>query len=219
MRVQQLVIAITTASAFVAASPVPSEAAEVELKAKGNSEPEPGVHIDWSILEDHEVIELDNGVKFLGPPITPNKAARARRALETRQTADSCGDSSFEGVTSGGSPTVNDCAVIQNTAYNVWNTWWETHFCGNVWNSKPATCYNPIAWYGTCLFGAARKYSGTGNYDGAVGSRDIGDLIKDSINKFQSGGRVGSRGEMKCRLSYFGDPAHYTATIWGLYHY
>ncbi|KAM5352927.1 hypothetical protein ACJ41O_005649 [Fusarium nematophilum] len=216
MRVQ-LILAVATA--LVAAAPAPSSTSEASLKEKGNPEPEPGVHIDWSVLDDHEVIELDNGVKFLGPPISPNEPARARRSLSKRQTKDSCGASSFEGVTSGGSPTVNDCAVIRNTAYNSWNTWWETRFCGNVWTGSVSTCYNPIAWYGTCLFGAARKYSGLGNYDGAVGSQDIGDLIRDSINKFQSGGRVGSRGEMKCRMSYASDPAHYTSTIWGLYHY
>ncbi|KAM0323899.1 hypothetical protein ACHAQA_008480 [Verticillium albo-atrum] len=216
MRFEKIILAVSTAASLATAAPAP--VADSVESAAADTTTEDDAIINWDILEDYEVIELENGVKFLGEQIkSPNEAARVRRALETRQTRDSCGASSFENQTSGGSPTVNDCAVVCNTAHAA--DWWiKSSFCGNVWNGGSSTCYNPMIWYGSCVFGAARKYSGTGNYDGAVGASDIGDLVRDSINWYQSGGRVGSRGEMKCRIANFGDPAHYTATTWGLYH-
>lgn len=83
-------------------------------------------------------------------------------------TNDCCGGSSFVG-TGAPYPDIGDCAVIRDWAYGL-NVYW------SIWTNTPD--YHGIAFYNTCVFGA-----GTRNiYDTYIGSSDIGDLIRDSIN-------------------------------------
>ena len=125
---------------------------------------------------------------------------------------DQCGGSSFENVSSGGSPTVGDCAALRDAAYGT-GAGWAVGACGLSDNQHTSTCYTGLISRGTCIFGAANSFS---NAAVRIGTSDVGDLTRDSINKFQLNGKVGSRGQTRCR---YNDPNWLDEqVIWGLWH-
>ncbi|KXH43888.1 hypothetical protein CSAL01_01804 [Colletotrichum salicis] len=147
------------------------------------------------ILEPHEVLDLGNGVKALDVEIAcPNSAHRTKRALELKKRAlNYCDASTFNNKSSGGSPKVSVCAVIRDTGYrhigySVSGPCWLPG-SGPLQGSK---CYNPWMWYGTCIFGANSDDTGW------TRGEEIGDFVRDSINKFQWNGIVGAEGTAIC---------------------
>ncbi|KAK4182421.1 putative necrosis-inducing factor-domain-containing protein, partial [Podospora australis] len=96
--------------------------------------------------------------------------------------ANHCGGSSFQGETTGGSPSVNDCNTLRNNIAGD-GTWTQ------------AGGFRELAKYGDCKF-VIHNYANNNLF--YVGNEDIRDIIRDSINQFQSGGRVGATGEMPC---------------------
>ena len=162
---------------------------------------------------------LLSGAAFAAPVATPDVVEVADTGVTVNEVApgliftmepgalaliNNCGGSSFINRTSGGSPWVNDCRQI---AYNIRNggTWTTDGLVGN---------HRQLVQYGTCAFGVEVKGADTfvGQYK--VGNSDIIDLINDSINRFQSGGRVGSEGRMPCQKVVGGN----AWVTWGLYH-
>ncbi|GKT76328.1 hypothetical protein ColTof4_08751 [Colletotrichum tofieldiae] len=102
-------------------------------------------------------------------------------------TNDCCGGSSFVG-TGAPWPTQGDCAVIRDWAYTL-NQYW------SIWTNTPD--YHGVIQYNTCVFGAGTRNT----YDTYVGSSDMGDLIRDGINRFAGNGLVGAAGDMGCENS------------------
>ncbi|KAK4463664.1 putative necrosis-inducing factor-domain-containing protein [Cladorrhinum samala] len=99
---------------------------------------------------------------------------------------DLCGASSFENRGSTASPTVNDCQALANKLSDN-DSWVLTSF-------QP---HREIASSGGCAFGIewGQLYQGSV----VVGSRDVKDLIRSSIEKFKRGdNKVGARGTMPC---------------------
>ncbi|KAK4178077.1 RF2-like protein [Triangularia setosa] len=111
--------------------------------------------------------------------------------------SNQCGASTFENRGSGASPFVSDCEqIIRNLSGS--GTW--------ALNFQP---HYEIAKYGSCRFGIEWGQLHRGTV--LVGTDDVKDLIRDSINKFRRGdGRVGSRGIMPCGPQEL-------AVVWGLY--
>ncbi|KAH6711332.1 hypothetical protein BKA61DRAFT_676542 [Leptodontidium sp. MPI-SDFR-AT-0119] len=70
---------------------------------------------------------------------------------------------------------------------------------GSSFNSHPALLFchcrlHGLWYYGSCVFEA-----GTRNiFDTYIGSTDVRDVIRDALNKWQSGGVVASQGSMGC---------------------
>ncbi|KAF7967881.1 hypothetical protein HWV62_32820 [Athelia sp. TMB] len=114
-------------------------------------------------------------------PTTPNRSVLTSN--------NDCGDSSFVGETSGGSPLISDCQIIQKNIAG-----------GGTWTTS-AGAQRQLVQFGTCAFGI------TVISDGAaiVGNQDIIDLINSSIQLFGSGRRVAAKGAMPCN-ALFGGP-------------
>jgi len=119
---------------------------------------------------------------------------------------NNCGGSSFINRTGPYAPLVNDCRQI---AYNIRNggTWVTDGAAGN---------HRQLVQYGTCAFGVEIKGGDPTFFDQyKVGNSDIIDLINDSINRFQSGGRIGAEGRMPCQKVIQNGDAWVS---WGIYH-
>ncbi|TWU70441.1 hypothetical protein ED733_000323 [Metarhizium rileyi] len=117
---------------------------------------------------------------------------------------DYCGASTFVDQTSGASPTVSDCRkLIEKIQARPDPT---DHEVENAISSQ-----HQIEEYGSCKFGVQGNGK-HGNVDFHVGGQNIIDLITDSISRFGSSGRVGSKGSMSCKGTVRGQDVE-----WGLY--
>ncbi|OAA36492.1 chitinase [Metarhizium rileyi] len=117
---------------------------------------------------------------------------------------DYCGASTFVDQTSGASPTVSDCRkLIEKIQARPDPT---DHEVENAISSQ-----HQIEEYGSCKFGV-QGHGKHGNVDFHVGGQDIINLINDSISRFGSSGRVGSKGSMSCKGTVRGQDVE-----WGLY--
>ena len=156
-------------------------------------------------------IEIAEGVRIygnftLGGEATKRAVEAVEAALTKRQ--DSCTSATFENKSSGGSPTVADCAWLRDVAYGQ-DVGWVLAPC-NLVNGK-STCYHALVTANACVFGAAANFA-----DQAIriGNFDVGDLTRDSINRFQLNGKVGSSGDVTCAIWSGGQ----STAMWGVYH-
>jgi hypothetical protein len=116
---------------------------------------------------------------------------------------DTCGDSTFENETSGGSPLVEDClTIIKNIEENA-STDYTTQVVGK--NQRK------IASHGSCAFGVEAT-TVNGNVNFVTGGQDVIDIINESVNRFASGGRVGAKGNMNCNGNVKSQ-----GVLWGIY--
>jgi hypothetical protein len=69
-----------------------------------------------------------------------------------------------------------------------------------------------VEW-GTCAFGVTVNPDDDAWY-AHIGNQDIMDLINESIARFGSNGKVGTKGEMRCQGGITGG----TRVEWGIYH-
>jgi hypothetical protein len=156
------------------------------------------------------VTVLPNGVTMYGAPeeLSPNPAQTVKRDLQKRDDGW-CGDSTFINQSSPGSPLAADCAVIRDTAYNLRPTqYWKVGTC-SYWSF----CYFVIYSYGTCRFGASTPGGGSIMIAGV----DIGDVVRDSIIKFQWFDKVGSKGDMDCEACCLNRHDLPSPLKWGVY--
>ncbi|KAK3400278.1 putative necrosis-inducing factor-domain-containing protein [Sordaria brevicollis] len=122
---------------------------------------------------------------------TPNTALTKRLTWnDGNQYADMCGVSTYVRKTSGASPLTSDCAAIRDY-YAQHHGRFVATWAERAWNG--AWCRLVIT--GTCVFGIQSDSF----YAVNVGSRDIADLTRDSINKFKGTARVGAEGNMICK--------------------
>lgn len=115
-----------------------------------------------------------------------------------------CSDSTFIDQTSGASPLVSDCEILIRNLQN--GDGKAEHEVENFVASQ-----HQLDQAGSCRFGVQGKAQ-NGNVDYFIGGQDIVDIIRDSINKFGSSGRVGAKGRMSCRGNVHGQLVE-----WGLY--
>lgn len=116
---------------------------------------------------------------------------------------DTCGDSTFENDTSGGSPLVEDCLqIIKNIEGDTGDD-----YTTNIVEQRE------ILHFGTCAFGVeATKVNGNANF--VVGGQDVIDIINEAVKRFgDSGGKVGAKGNMDCNGNVKQQPV-----LWGIYH-
>jgi hypothetical protein len=114
-------------------------------------------------------------VEFQGHTIQYDPKALVHHKPSTKRdtpTSDNnCGDSTFNsGVAP--YPVTTDCQALQNWAYSL-----NAYF--SIWTNTPD--YHGVAGAGSCEFGAGTRDI----YDTYIGSQDMGDLISDSIKRFQ----------------------------------
>lgn len=116
---------------------------------------------------------------------------------------DTCGDSTFENDTSGGSPLVEDCLqIIKNIEGDTDDDY-----------TTEIVTQRELLWYGTCAFCVeATKVNGNANF--VVGGQDVIDIINEAVKRFgDSDGRVGAKGDMDCNGNIKQQPVK-----WGIYH-
>ncbi|KAK0665349.1 putative necrosis-inducing factor-domain-containing protein [Cercophora samala] len=145
-------------------------------------------------IADDEFVHYTPGAAAVAAPARNKRGnGSSENPAQVLKTRDNhCGASSFENRTSNGSPQVSDCwRIFNNIAGD--GTWTINGFG-----------HRTLATYGTCAFGVDTSAIWT-----YVGNEDIRDLIRDSINKYQWNGKVGSRGNMQCSG---------VAVTWGVYH-
>ena len=112
-----------------------------------------------------------------------------------------CGTTEVIDQTSDASPSVEDCmGIIKNFAGTSGNY---TTLVGR---------HETIASNGKCKFGVYSK-AGQPNLTYFVGNQDIVDIIKESVKKFGGSGKVGTKGDFKCR----GTGAGTNNVGWGLF--
>ena len=102
---------------------------------------------------------------------------------------DTCGDSTFENQSSGGSPLVEDCRKVIAILERDLGGSWKPEVVGKR--------HREIADAGTCHFGVEAT-SVNGNVNFEVGAQDVIDIINESIKRFGGSGRVGAKGTMGC---------------------
>ncbi|KAI4685538.1 uncharacterized protein J4E84_006266 [Alternaria hordeiaustralica] len=103
---------------------------------------------------------------------------------------DHCGETTFENQGSDASPKVEDCRQIIKNIQGDGNTEWTVQTAG--------LRQRAIAKASGCSFGVEATNL-NGNIDFEVGGQDVIDVINEAIQKFGGGGRIGAKGEMKCR--------------------
>lgn len=127
--------------------------------------------------------KLNNIYDRSSPGQSPNPAEESKRGLQKR--TNTCGVSSFVNMTSSNSPTSGDCNLLRDQ---------QTRFPQQYTVNK-STSWKTVVWFGTCAFAVKT----TANYPAALGNEDIADVMRDSLAKFTSGGRIGAEGSMPCR--------------------
>jgi hypothetical protein len=125
--------------------------------------------------------------------------------------ADMCGESAFEDTTSDTAPLVTDCMTMIDNIANVnmengsdggAQTWGVENFFHQQ---------HQLIQFGTCAFGIQGSLGGDAHF--WVGNQDIIDVVKDAIAKFGGSGRIGAKGQMKCKsVGLFP-----VKTTWGIY--
>ncbi|KAK0662471.1 putative necrosis-inducing factor-domain-containing protein [Cercophora samala] len=204
----KLVLALGTLLLGAEAAPAPSPAEAIPAPASAKT------------ASKLFKIHTDDFVKYFPPGTTPPASAETVPAavaagklkLKLRHTSETspetsenaaailtkrsnhCGHSSFHNVRSNASPSTGDCwQIYHNIAGGgQWQVWTSAH--------------RTLVSYGGCAFGVEIDQDWVSfQY---VGAWDIRDLIRDSINNYASGGKVGTWGEMTCGIKY---------TKWGLF--
>lgn len=99
-----------------------------------------------------------------------------------------CGESNFEDRTSAASPSVSDCRQMIRNIEGDASTQWTHRITG----------HREVLSYGSCHFGIERTGGTGGAVEFRVGGQDVIDIIKEAINRFGGGGKVGARGVMPC---------------------
>lgn len=130
------------------------------------------------------------------------QAAPTTAPLHARDSIGYCDTSSFENETSGASPSADDCRQI---AANIADD--------GDWTVGGYGVQHQLVQYESCAFGV--ESSDWTVYK--VGNQDIIDLINDSISQYESDGKIGSKGTMKCKHAVGGD-GNTPSVTWGLYH-
>ncbi|KAG4431328.1 hypothetical protein IFR05_013189 [Cadophora sp. M221] len=142
--------------------------------------------IDWIPVDFEGKTLYVNSAALVESSVNPAKKSE-RSLLRRAPGSDTCGGSSFNSHPAPFASTA-DCGVIRDWA-GTENTYW------GVWNNTPDT--HDLWYYGSCVFEA-----GTRNIlDTYIGSTDVRDVIRDALNKRQSGGVVASQGSMGCENS------------------
>ncbi|PPQ75191.1 hypothetical protein CVT24_010130 [Panaeolus cyanescens] len=158
-------------------------------------------------------------VASAAPSPNPMPQSKPINYLETRDSVNDCGTSTFDNQTSGASPRVDDCLTIARNIAGGGS--WVCYFwffiiawALTVLKAVALLAQHQLVQYGTCAFGVqAGFYLGVTNFK--VGNSDIIDLINDSVRMFQWNGLVGSKGTMACQS----DPSQLPIIVdWGLYH-
>ena len=109
-----------------------------------------------------------------------------------------CEGSRFDDKTTGGSPLVSDCECLRDYFKDKTGTW-------NVGKGSERV---QIGTCRSCNFGVQ-----TDNFFGTnVGNQDAYDVIRDSIEKFKSEGKIGTEGYMGCH-----SVALLSGTDWAIY--
>ncbi|KAK3955802.1 putative necrosis-inducing factor-domain-containing protein [Pseudoneurospora amorphoporcata] len=121
------------------------------------------------------------------------------------QYADSCGASTYVRKTTNASPLISDCAAIRDY-YAQHNGRYVASYADRAFKGGS---YCRLVITNTCVFGIKSDSFYLVN----VGSRDISDLTRDSINKFRGTQRVGAEGHMTCHDDY----SHPTSVDWALF--
>ncbi|PPR05585.1 hypothetical protein CVT24_002786 [Panaeolus cyanescens] len=136
------------------------------------------------------------------PSPMPQSNSATSLEIQSRTSINNCGNSSFENLTSNGSPLAADCLRIASNIAG-----------GGSW-AVALLAHHQLVEYGTCAFGVqAGFYLGVTNFK--VGNSDIIDLINDSVRKYKWNGKVGSKGTMPCQS----DPSQLNIMVdWGIYH-
>ena len=167
--------------------------------------------VDEKMVTRH--VTLSDGTTGLISENPHFKLVRDDTALVKRLTwrpggdNNKCGASSINGRTSGGSPSVDDCAWIRDFMGNDANS-------GHYEASWPGDLHTNGDWtrlqiHGSCVFGIKTRNS-NGAY---VGSTDIRDLIRDAINQAQADGRIGAEGNMGCDTN-----GQQSSVDWAIFH-
>ena len=123
-----------------------------------------------------------------------------------------CGDSTFEGTTSGTAPLVSDCmTMIDNIA--VVNQENGSDGGRQIWGVENfVKKQHQLIQFGTCAFGVQGGKVGDAHF--WIGNQDIIDIVHSSIDKFGASGRIGAKGQMKCKPM----GAFPVLVTWGIYH-
>lgn len=137
----------------------------------------------------HPALKRSIDMDASGQSFNPGTLTKRLDWNDGAQYADSCGASSYIRKTSGNSPLVSDCASIRDY-YAGHQGRYVAYWSDRAFNSG----YCRLVITNTCVFGVKSKSF----YAVNVGSRDISDLTRDSIDKFQSNRRVGAEGHMIC---------------------
>lgn len=130
---------------------------------------------------------------------SPNPAA-----LLSKHANDACGNSSFVNKSSSGSPTVGDCNCIRNRALAT-----PRSYLSYLRDAQQQGGWHRLTTCRTCVFG----FKTSNAFGTIVGTSDIADLIRDSINRFQWNRRVGAEGKMGC-----GNGLETASTNWAIFH-
>ncbi|KAK4173137.1 putative necrosis-inducing factor-domain-containing protein [Triangularia setosa] len=133
-------------------------------------------------------------LKLRHPSSSSEPESSKNEANVLQKRGDYCGHSSFHSVWSYDSPSTGDCwQIYHNIAGGgQWQVWTSAH--------------RTLVSYGGCAFGVEIDQDFISfQY---VGAWDIRDLIRDSINNYASGGKVGTGGKMTCGVKH---------TEWGLF--
>ncbi|CAL5869597.1 uncharacterized protein PFLUO_LOCUS3827 [Penicillium psychrofluorescens] len=131
-------------------------------------------------------------------PTTRDDAIHPANKLVLRDSENYCGNSSFTGQTTGGSPSVSDC---QQIATNIAG--------GGVWTLTDGSQHQ-LLQYGSCAFGATQT-SFTGIVQ--IGNQDIIDLIDSSV-QYSWNDLISMEGDMSCAV----EAGMVTNVNWGLYY-
>ncbi|KAJ4413620.1 hypothetical protein N0V85_003480 [Neurospora sp. IMI 360204] len=197
--------ALLSLCAFAAAAPLTPSAVKTAVSPDGYTyivETEPYVEDTFTRSDGlnvtvliHHALKRSIDMDAAGQSLNTGALAKRLSWNDGAQYADSCGASSYIKKTSGASPLVSDCASIRDY-YAQHHGRYVASWGDRLFNSG----YVRLVITNTCVFGI--KSSAANSYDVNVGSRDISDLTRDSINKFQGNKRVGAEGNMICNGDY-----------------
>ena len=108
----------------------------------------------------------------------------------------------YEGETSGASPLISDCEIMQNNIKG-----------GGDWQVYPDSGHHQLIQAGTCAFGVKGQTINSSRFK--IGNGDIYNMVTNSIRDFGKDGKVGATGIIGCGLQ----GAEGTVdVIWNIFH-
>ncbi|KAK1773515.1 putative necrosis-inducing factor-domain-containing protein [Copromyces sp. CBS 386.78] len=152
----------------------------------------------------HPALKRSIDMEAASQSLNPGALTKRLAWQDGAQYADSCGASTYVRKTTNASPLISDCAAIRDY-YAQHNGRYEAYYADRAFNGGS---YCRLVITNTCVFGIKSDSFYLVN----VGSRDISDLTRDSINKFRGTQRVGAEGHMTCH-----DNSHPTSVDWALF--